>query len=427
MPNNYKFRLLQKLSNYKERHIMANGFPEGNFRIVNKETGACISSQYGGQTHGVQDAVTARGETGKLAYSHTNDRLFTVHDKVKNIEEELWYFDSHADGWGRRVNMLYNKVKDIRSSWALGARVETDAIAYKLLDKDLEHFLSLLPKQDEETLAHLKTSDCLDIVGLLETFIHSNGEENIKSELIGKLDETKLNEYLNAVLAHESIRRIEQKFDEYARSPWLFLNIPELKGLSENPFAQKNEQLYKIILAAVQLDVLDQKDWTTRSEFRLHLRHDNIDALLKNMKKESMAELHAKAYKEYENTQDLKKEAVKVLLELRKTLDLHTNEKNMDTVKKILKVSLKSNESFEQLQTALNSTNGKELKPVNWHSGGVFLQGAGRQYQTKWAFEDGYIFVEGQPDAVLTHLWGSSVGISQRSDDQKQRWELKSA
>lgn len=404
---------------------MANGFPEGNFRIINKETGACISSLYGGQTHGMQDAVTARGETGQLSYSHTNDREFTVHDKVKNIEEELWYFDSHADGWGRRVNMLYNKVKDIRSSWALGARVETDAIAYKLLDKDLENFLSLLPKQDEETLAHLKTSDCLDIVGLLETFIHSNGEENIKSELIGKLDETKLNEYLNAVLAHESIRRIEQKFHEYASSPWLFLNTPELKGLSENPFAQHNEQLYKIILAAVQLDVLDQKDWTTRSEFRLHLRHDNIDALLKNIKKESMAELHGKAYKEYENTQDFKKEAVKVLLELRKTLDLHTNEKNMDAVKKILKISLKSNESFEQLQTALNSTNGKELKPVNWHSGDVFLQGAGRQYQTKWAFEDGYIFVEGQPDAVLTHLWGSSVGISQRSNDPRQRWELK--
>ncbi|MCU4553253.1 hypothetical protein KTI87_11425 [Acinetobacter nosocomialis] len=406
---------------------MANGFPGGNFRIINKETGACISSLYGGQTHGLQDGVSSLGETGKIAYSHTNDRLFTVHDKVKNIEEELWYFDSHADGWGRRVNMLYNKVKDIRSRWVLGASVETNAIAYKLLDKDLEHFLSLLPKQDEETLAHLKTSDCLDIVGLLETFIHSNGEENIKSELIGKLDESKLNEYLNAVLAHESIRRIEQKFHEYASSPWLFLNIPELKGLSENPFAQHNEQIYKIILAAVQLDVLDQKDWTTRSEFRLHLRHDNIDALLKNMKKESMAELHAKAYKEYENTQDLKKEAVKVLLELRKTLDLHTNEKNMDTVKKILKVSLKSNETFEQLQTALNSTNGKELKPVNWHSGNVFLQGAGRQYQTKWAFEDGYIFVEGQPDAVLTHLWGSSVGISQRSDDPKQRWELKSA
>ncbi len=32
---------------------------------------------------------------------------------------------------------------------------------------------------------------------------------------------------------------------------------------------------------------------------------------------------------------------------------------------------------------------------------------------------------EGQPDAVLTHLWGSSVGISQRSNDPRQRWELK--
>ncbi|HEN9692560.1 TPA: hypothetical protein U9J56_001755 [Acinetobacter baumannii] len=404
---------------------MANGFPGGNFRIINKETGACIASAYGGQTHGLQDAVTARGETGVLPYSHTNDRLFTVHDKVKNIDEELWYFDSRVYNGGHRENKLYNKVKDIRSNWVLGARVETNAIAYKLLDKDLENFLSLLPKQDEETLAHLKTSDCLDIVGLLETFILSNGEETIKSELVGKLDETKLNEYLNAVLAHESIRRIEQKFYEYAASPWLFLAIPELKGLSENPFAQQNEQIYKIILASVQLDVLDHKDWTSDSEFRLYLRHDNIDALLKNMKKESIAELREKAYIEYANTQDLKKEAIKVLLELRKTLDLHTNEKNMDTVKKILKVSLKSNESFEQLQTALNSTNGKEIKPVNWHSGDIFLQGAGCSGTTNWAFEDGYIFVEGQPDAVLTHLWGSSVGISQRSNDPRQRWELK--
>lgn len=425
MPNNYKFRLLQKLSNYKEQLIMANGFPGGNFRIINKETGACIASAYGGQTHGLQDAVTARGETGVLPYSHTNDRLFTVHDKVKNIDEELWYFDSRVYNGGHRENKLYNKVKDIRSNWVLGARVETNAIAYKLLDKDLENFLSLLPKQDEETLAHLKTSDCLDIVGLLETFILSNGEETIKSELVGKLDETKLNEYLNAVLAHESIRRIEQKFYEYAASPWLFLDIPELKGLSENPFAQQNEQIYKIILASVQLDVLDHKDWTSDSEFRLYLRHDNIDALLKNMKKESIAELREKAYIEYANTQDLKKEAIKVLLELRKTLDLHTNEKNMDTVKKILKVSLESNESFEQLQTALNSTNGKEIKPVNWHSGDIFLQGAGCSGTTNWAFEDGYIFVEGQPDAVLTHLWGSSVGISQRSNDPRQRWELK--
>jgi len=404
---------------------MANGFPGGNFRIVNKETGACISSLYGGQTHGLQDAVTARGETGVLSYSHTNDRQFTVHDKVKNIEEELWYFDSSADSWGYKRNMLYNKVKDIRSSWVLGAHVKTNAIAYKLFDKDLEHFLSLLPKQDEETLAHLKTSDGLDIVRLLKTFIHSQGEETIKSELIGKLDETKLNDSLNTVLAHNSIRSIEHRFHKYTRSPYLRFDLSELKGLSENPFAQQNEQIYKIILASVQLHVLDQKDPTSRSEFRLHLPPQNIKALLENMKKENMMELHTKVRKEYENTPDLKKEAVKVLLELRKTLDLHTNEKNMETAKKILQIGLQSNESFEQLQTALNSTNGKEIKPVNSHSGNVFLQGSGRQYQTKWAFEDGYIFVEGQPDVVLTHTWGSSVGISQRSDDPKQRWEFK--
>lgn len=426
MPNNYKFRLLQKLSNYKERLIMANGFPGGNFRIVNKETGACIASAYGGQTHGLQDAVSSLGETGKIAYSHTNDRLFTVHDKVKNIDEELWYFDSSEYRSGRE-NKLYNKVKDIRSNWVLGAYVKTKVIGFKLKDHDLEHFISLLPQQDEQTLAHLRTNDGLDIIRLLETFIDINGEETIKSELVGKLDETKLNEYLNAVLAHESIRHIEQKFNEYARSPLLFLNIPELKDLPENPFAQHNEQLYKIILASVQLDVLDLKDGHRDSEFRLYLQHDNIKALLKNMKKENLQELYGKVYKEYENTQDHKKEAVKVLLELRKTLDLHTNEKNLDTVKKILQTSLKSNESFEQLQTALNSTNGKEIKPVNWHSGDLFLQGAGCQYQTNWAFEDGYIFVEGQPDAVLTHLWGSSVGISQRSNDPNQRWELKRA
>ncbi|CAI3138574.1 hypothetical protein MWMV7_MWMV7_01961 [Acinetobacter calcoaceticus] len=399
---------------------MANGFPEGNFRIINKETGACISSLYGGQSHGLQDAVTARGETGKLAYSHTNDRQFTVHDKVKNIEEELWYFDSSADSWGYKVNMLYNKVKDIRSRWVLGAYVKTKVIGFKLHDKDLEHFLSLLPKQDEETLAHLRTNECLNIIRLLGTFIEINGEETIKSELVGKLDDKKFEEYLNPVLAHKSIRSIEQKFYKLASAPWLSLNIPDFKGIPE-----LDEQLYKIILASVQLDVLDQKDWQSDSVFRLYLRRYNIDELLEKLKKERLGELQEKVWTELQDVENPQKEAVKIILELRKTLDLHTDEKNMNTAKKILQAGLKSNESFEQLQTALKSINDKETQAVHWHSGDIFLQGAGRQYQTKWAFEDGYIFVEGQPDAVLTHLWGSSVSISQRSNDPRQRWELK--
>lgn len=399
---------------------MANGFPTGNFRIVNKETGACISSLYGGQTDGVH-TVTRRGETGHFAYSHTNDRKFTVHDKVKNIDEELWYFESHEYRSGRE-NKLFNKVKDIRSSWVLGAYVKTKVIGSKLKDHDLEHFVSLLPKQDEETLAHLRTNDGLNIVRLLEKFIDINGEETIKSELVGKLDETKLNDFLNPVLAHESIRSIERKFYELASSPWLRLNIPGFEGIPE-----LDEQLYKIIFASVQLDVLDQKDWQSDSVFRLYLRNYDINELLKKIKKESLEELQEKAWTELEDVEDPQKEAVKIILELRKTLDLHIDEKNMNTAQKVLQTALKSNESFEQLKAALESTNNKELQTVNKHSGDIFLQGAGRQYQTSWAFKDGYIFVEGQPDAVLTHLWGSSVGISQRSNDPRQRWELKRA
>ncbi|RJE69083.1 hypothetical protein AMS70_20395 [Acinetobacter sp. JS678] len=399
---------------------MANGFPTGNFRIVNKETGACISSLYGGQTDGVH-TVTRRGETGHFAYSHTNDRKFTVHDKVKNIDEELWYFESHEYRSGRE-NKLFNKVKDIRSSWVLGAYVKTKVIGSKLKDHDLEHFVSLLPKQDEETLAHLRTNDGLNIVRLLEKFIDINGEETIKSELVGKLDNKKFDEYLNPVLAHASIRSIEQKFYKLASAPWLRLNIPDFKGIPEI-----DEQLYKIIFASVQLDVLDQKDWQSDSVFRLYLRRYNIDELLEKLKKEQLGKLQEKVWTELEDVEDPQKEAVKIILELRKTLDLHTDEKNMDTAKKILQTGLKSNESFEQLQTALKSTKRKELQAVHSHSGDIFLQGAGRQYQTSWAFEDGYIFVEGQPDAVLTHLWGSSVGISQRSNDPRQRWELKRA
>jgi len=402
---------------------MTNGFPEGNFRIVNKETGVCISSLYGGQSHGLQDAVTARGEKGVLPYSHTNDRLFTVHDKVKNTDEELWFFDSHADSWGRRVNMLYNKVKDIRSRWVLGTYVKKSVIGLKLHDKDLEHFISLLPKQDKETLVHLKTDNHLDIVRLLETFIEINDEESIKSELVGKLDDKKFDEYLNPVLAHTSIRSIERKFYELAPSPLLGLDLPELKDLC----AQQNEQLYKIIFASVQLDVLDQKDWQSDSVFRLYLRHDDINDLLEKLKKGQLEELQEKAWTELQDVENPQKEAVKIILELRKTLDLHTDEKNISTAKKILQTGLKSNESLEQLLTALKSINDKEMQAIHWHSGDLFLQGSGCQYQTKWAFEDGYIFVEGQPDAVLTHLWGSSVGISQRSDDPKQRWEFKRA
>jgi len=378
---------------------MANGFPTGNFRIVNKGTGACIASAYGGHD----------------GYN-TADREFKVHDKVKNIEEEIWHFDSRSGRRGQE-NRLFNEVKDLRGHWALCARVGAEAIDYKLRDHDVENFISLLPKQDEETLAHLKTNDCLDITHLLKSFIRSNGEETIKSELVSKLDETKLNDSLNTALAYNSISSIEATFQQYADFA-LELNMGDL----ENPLGVP---LYKIIFASVQLEILDQKDWESHSVFRLYFHHQNINDLLEKLKKENMHVLKSKVWKELQDVKDPQKEAVKIILELRKTLGLDTDEKNMNTAKKILQTGLKSNESFEQLQTALNSTNGKELQPVNTYSGTLFMQGAGRDAHINWAFEDGYIFVEGKPDAVLTHSW--TVGIGTRSDDPNQRWELKRA
>ncbi|MFX6540395.1 hypothetical protein ABTG54_20145, partial [Acinetobacter baumannii] len=146
-------------------------------------------------------------------------------------------------------------------------------------------------------------------------------------------------------------------------------------------------------------------DWQSDSVFRLYLHNYDMNELLKKLKKEQLEILRNKIWIELQHVEAPQKEAVKIILELRKTLDLHIDEKNMNTAKKILQTALKSNESFEQLQTALNSVNYEETQAIHWHSGDIFLQGAGRQYQTNWAFEDGYIFIEGQPDAVLTHSW----------------------
>jgi len=372
---------------------MTNEFPEGNFRIVNKATGVCIASAYGGHDG-----------------NNTSDRKFTIHDTVKNTDEEIWHFDSRSGRSGQE-NRLFNKVVDHRASWVLCANVGAEENGSKLRDHDVENFISLLPKQDEPTLAHLKTNDCLDITRLLKSFIRSNGEETIKSELVGKLDETKLNDCLNTALAYNSISSIEVTSQEQINLA-LELNMSNL----EDPLIAL---LYQVIVAALKLDSL-----SLPADFKLNLSHEDMNTFLKNTKKECLEEFKYKIESEFERGDNPKKEAVKIILELRKTLGLGTDEKNMNTAKKILQTGLKSNESFEQLQTALNSTNGKESEMYKY-SGTLFLQASTRDEQINWAFEDGYIFVEGQPDAVLTHSW--RVGIETRSDDPNQRWELKKA
>ncbi|MFA2971106.1 hypothetical protein [Acinetobacter pittii] len=405
---------------------MANGFPNGNFRIVNKETGACIASAYGGQTHGVEK-VSKRGQTAEFKYSHTNNRLFTVHDKVKNIDEELWYFES-SDGLRGRENKLYNKVADIRATWVLGAIVDTNSKGLKLRDHDLENFLSLLPKQDEETLAHLRTSDCLDIIELLKTllnkFIYINSEETIQSEILGKLDDEKFDDYLNNSLVDELVKKSRYGLIEKPR--YGFLTASRARFRDYNDFPNLSEKLYKIFVASSKLDILNQQSYSSYPvEFRLRLSQQNIITLLEKLKKERLWESLNKKKIE-EKIEEPIEEATKIIQELRNDLDLHTFENNFNTAKKIWQTGLNSNESFEQIKAALESTNNIKLQAVTtWYSGNVFLRGSGQYNQTNWAFEDGYIFVEGKPDAVLTHSSGSTVCISHRSNDPNQRWELK--
>lgn len=99
---------------------MANGFPEGNFRLINKDSGHCLASFYGGQSYGSQDAYDRlTGEKGSIAYSHTNDRIFGIRSEPQGEDIELWWFDSSKDNWGNPRNNLYNLIKDIRSRWVL--------------------------------------------------------------------------------------------------------------------------------------------------------------------------------------------------------------------------------------------------------------------------------------------------------------------
>lgn len=393
---------------------MANGFPAGSFRIINKATGTCIASQYFEQTDNVQNEVIAPSETRFLPFSYTNDRLLTVHDKVKNI----------------------------RTCWVLIASVSAEATD-KLLDKDLETFLELLPTLDEETQTHLRSSNCLDIVRLLQIFIDINGKETIKSEYIDKFGDDKLNNSINIALAYKSLPRIEREFfkckyklQEYTSFPFYTLDAAELaiiKQEYELKYKQQGEKLYKILLASIQLDILNTQIYTSsgKAVLKLNLSHHSseeikyTETVLEKLKKEKLEEIKLKTQTELKDVEEPRRKAVKIIQELSQVLNLSNNEKNINLVKKILQTSLKSNEAFEQLETALNSTNGKKLQSVNMYNGDVDLQGSGRQYQTKWAFEDGYIFVEDQPNAVLTHSCDSSIYISHRSDNPNQLWELK--
>ena len=102
---------------------MSNGFPEGDFRIINQDTGARLFARYGGQTTGQQEAQDRlTGEKGFIEYSHTNNPIFMVGSPdAGDKDDDLWYFRAAKDPWGRPDNYLMTHYEDIRSKFALQA------------------------------------------------------------------------------------------------------------------------------------------------------------------------------------------------------------------------------------------------------------------------------------------------------------------
>lgn len=98
---------------------MPNGFPEGDFRVINEDTSARLFARHGGVTSGQQEARDRlTGEKGTIAYSHTNDPLAMV-GTPQGSDIDLWWFSTIKDPWGHPNNYLMTGYKDIRGRFAL--------------------------------------------------------------------------------------------------------------------------------------------------------------------------------------------------------------------------------------------------------------------------------------------------------------------
>jgi hypothetical protein len=97
--------------------MMPNGFPEGDFRIINEDTGARLFTRPGGVTAG-PSYVTRSGSS--VDYSRTNNPIFMA-GSPQGGDNDLWWFDAGTDPWGKPYNYLMSGYEDIRSKWAVQA------------------------------------------------------------------------------------------------------------------------------------------------------------------------------------------------------------------------------------------------------------------------------------------------------------------
>ncbi|GAA2857563.1 hypothetical protein GCM10010517_15930 [Streptosporangium fragile] len=101
---------------------MSNGFPDGEFCIVNEETGLYLACLPGGTIYGEQQGVDRlTGETEGIGYSHTNDQVLGLLEEPSGKKFERWFLDDRKNSRGLEFYHLVNCAKDIRSWYTLWA------------------------------------------------------------------------------------------------------------------------------------------------------------------------------------------------------------------------------------------------------------------------------------------------------------------
>ncbi|MFF0143626.1 hypothetical protein ACFYRN_45510 [Streptomyces sp. NPDC005227] len=94
---------------------MSNGFPTGEFYLVNQGTGLCLFHEYAGIEYGAQAATDKwTGASGIIPYGHTRDPLAGACTPLGQ-QQERW----KADG-----SWLSNMKEDGRGRWCLHAEWE---------------------------------------------------------------------------------------------------------------------------------------------------------------------------------------------------------------------------------------------------------------------------------------------------------------
>src|SRR5690349_24333664 len=88
---------------------MANGFPEGEFFLLNTQAMLCLAANPGG-TWNAGSFVTKSGS--EIEYTHTKPPVAQVEcpNPPGRNQFQGWYLDTSKDSWGKPANYLVSRM-----------------------------------------------------------------------------------------------------------------------------------------------------------------------------------------------------------------------------------------------------------------------------------------------------------------------------